>query len=331
MHPSENGESSDDMDAFLDEFEHSPLPDPLSLAQLEKALRVVADGVLPVAPPKVKSALKRDLKLGYPDDLVTRDMQETSCETLFVSFCSLTESGHRQQEFCGTAKRAGVSHALFLCDPLQAWFLRADTAFASVLSLILCEIERLKPSRVVCVGASMGGYAAIRCGVALARRHSTEASAPAPDRLKSVVVIAFGPQVFIDPSERAAIGLPPMPFNPALDRLHFAARDLNLPLHSLVHLISDAQLGIPLGGPHALVELHVEMHVGELAGSDVREARLLELAISQAQRAEQSVPHVERQATSWTVAVHVHQGSGHTIAADLKSRGQLDTIVRAHV
>ena len=122
-----------------------------------------------------------------------------------------------------------------------------------------------------------------------------------------------------------------MPFNPALDRLHFAARDLNLPLHSLVHLISDAQLGSPLGGPHALVELHVEMHVGELAGSDVREARLLELAISQAQRAEQSVPHVERQAISWTVAVHVHQGSGHTIAADVKSRGQLDTIVRAHV
>jgi len=34
---------------------------------------------------------------------------------------------------------------------------------------------------------------------------------------------------------------------------------------------------------------------------------------------------------SWTVAVQVHQGSGHTIAADLKSRGQLDTIVRAHV
>ena len=106
-------------------------------------------------------------------------------------------AGVARHEFVGTAKRAGATHALFLKDPHEAWYLRAakaasSTAFggdgngdeyANVTAVVAQEVRRLRPRRLVTIGASMGGYAAVRVGLALG----------------ADAVLAFGPQVVFCP------------------------------------------------------------------------------------------------------------------------------------
>ena len=65
-----------------------------------------------------------------------------------------------------------MTHTLFLTDPLQSWYLRSNAnmdvdPFAATLAIVTAEIEELGPTRVICIGSSMGGYAATRCALAL--------------------------------------------------------------------------------------------------------------------------------------------------------------------
>eukprot|EP00965_Chrysotila_dentata_P218144 6190426-Pleurochrysis_carterae.AAC.3 len=96
-------------------------------------------------------------------------------------------------------------------DPLQSWYLRAGGSasedYDALLRLLRCELRRLAPTKLVTIGASMGGYAALRAGIALAASH----------------VLVFGAQVYIDPSHRSMLELPPMFFDEQLRALKMVA------------------------------------------------------------------------------------------------------------
>ena len=331
----------DAFDAF-DRVLEDERPDPLSADALRASVQTLLRGNVPPCAPRAApigslGEYKRTLRLVYSNDHVLRTNSEGQCVTLVISFSSLVERGHSQHEFVGTTKRAGATHALFLADPQQSWFLRGNDAcdpFVSVLAVVVREIQLLHPARVVCIGASMGGYAAIRCGFAIAALVS------------SVRVVSFGPQVVINPAERAALNLPLASFEPALDRLYGAARAIGMEMASLVELFARGE-GDHLGG-----EVRVEIHVGREAPGDEREARLLACvvhdletkaasgamesnagqAVATSDAASCTPPHGgEHGAGGVHVSVQVHEGSAHTVAADLKTAGSLDAIIAAHI
>ena len=123
-----------------------------------------------------------------PDDSLLRVYGEGRAEVLLVAFAGLMGGGGGvpHHEFVGACTRTGVSHALFLKDPLKSWYLFGlDTddcaSFDSVVQVIAAEVRALQPRRLVIVGVSMGAYAAVRAGVALG----------------AAAVLALAPQVTI--------------------------------------------------------------------------------------------------------------------------------------
>ena len=88
--------------------------------------------------------------------------------------------------------------------------------------------------------------------------------------------------------------------------------------------VVDAAAPAPSGADAARrPSVTLELHVGDEAPSDVREARLLELAVQRAQLHEflfQDGQGGAGRASSLAVRVLVHAQSGHTIAADLKAK-----------
>ena len=278
---------------YADDYRHTAFEDPAAgtdesavafdMETLQQALLALQD-VLHSAPPRsapVKAtadshAHKRKLMLSFADALVRRDYDDSPCTTLLISFGSLQAVEEDRHEFVGAARRAGARHTLFLRDPLQAWYLRGGSTssdpFASTWAIIALDIKRLRPSRVVCIGASMGGYGAARCGMAIGAASST---------VEYVEVLAFGPQIFLHPSERTALHLPEMSFDSALDRLYRAAskavpgrdaaRVLAFPLASLVCLA--AELHRQKEATPTAPSVRVQIHVGSQAPSDVKEVR----------------------------------------------------------
>ena len=225
----------------------------------------------------------------------------------------------------GTARRSGATHSLFVRDTQQAWYLRGheedSDAFDSTLRLVCAEVDKLKPSVVVCCGSSMGGHAAARCAMELGRL----ANADGRSHIRAVRALCFGAQICLHPRERAALALPYATFDPALERLAaFAARQ-GFELRSLVHL---AARPFPEYG----CETTLEMHVGSIAQGDVREAMLLQRAASIGAKA---VDPDGATATgggsrggprALAVHVHVHERSGHALVTGLRG-GQLDDMI----
>ncbi|KOO33948.1 endonuclease exonuclease phosphatase family protein [Chrysochromulina tobinii] len=138
------------------------------------------------------------------------------CGTLVVAFAALGggTAGVARHEFVGACRRCGASHALFVRDARRSWYLlglgehggaalSGREGFDSVVDAVEREVAALRPARVVVVGASMGGYAAIRAGIAL----------------RADSVVAFSPQVFIDREERSRLALPPSSFDADLSRV----------------------------------------------------------------------------------------------------------------
>jgi hypothetical protein len=204
-------------------------------------------------------------------------------------------------EFVGVCERVGA-RALHVRDPLQRWYMRADAAdpYASLLEYLRREIAMLRPTRLVTIGASMGGYAAIRAGLAL----------------RADAILAFAPQVSLDPSDRA--GLPAMFFDDQLSVLRaeasaagfaaepaFACWQRELALGDLTH--GELTCRAPT--------TCIEVHVGSTASSDVMEARQLKEAVEGASDGRTRV------------GVHVHAGSGHGVAKDLRDAGRIDALL----
>ena len=169
--------------------------------------------------------------------------------------------------------------------------------------------------------------AAARCALCLgAALDEMELRAPA---LCDVRALCFGAQIFVDPVERQALQLPWATFDPALERLALRQHQgpIDFELESLVSLarrmMSSRRFSSCTasdgGGDagqqqllHALVPTTLALHVGALAKGDVREARLLELAL----RDLASDPAAC--AAHACASVHLHARSGHALAAGLK-------------
>ena len=171
---------------------------------------------------------RRELAEPFTDVALRRAYADCPCETLVITFGGLTVAGHprirtpgvAQHELVGSCTRLGVKHALFVRDLLQSWYLRRPPPSAAgaiaedredpcmdcydpLIALLRVEIAALQPKHIVTVGASMGGYAAIRAGVMLG----------------ATTAIAFGPQVILAPCERRLLGLPLGVMDPPLEAL----------------------------------------------------------------------------------------------------------------
>ena len=168
----------------------------------------------------------------------------------------------------------------------------------------------------------MGGYAAVRAGLAL----------------KAHTVVAFSPQVFLDRAERALLELPPSAaFDEELGRTQAgcARRGASrLPCAIDALLFGDAgkqEGGKPDGGKpdpssadvSGSAEVggsaegrgtRIEVHVGSRAAGDVREAMVLREAMARS-------GHESR------CSVVVHPQCGHMLVGDLRNRGALDGLL----
>jgi len=209
-------------------------------------------------------------------------------------------------------------------------------SYNSLLHLLRCEIARLQPARLVTIGASVGGYAALRAGLALSSDplhtmqqqavgggHATPgpahearpASTPVP-----VSILAFGPQVFLDPSERQALELPAMFFDHELAELHSEASAARVPVEA-AHAVWARQMRAREAGASTTSSTRssprIEIHVGADAIGDVREAALLREAIAMAAGG----AHV-------AVQVQVHEGLGHALVKDLRDAGVLEDLLK---
>mmetsp|Transcript_66307 Transcript_66307/g.110153 ORF Transcript_66307/g.110153 Transcript_66307/m.110153 type:complete len:483 (+) Transcript_66307:14-1462(+) len=181
------------------------------------------------------------------------------CDVLVISFAGLQASRRKNDsrfEFVHSLTKAAQGrciHALFLVDTEQTWFLRANSrdAFDEVVHEMQQEVSQLCPRRIVTVGASMGGYAAIRVGLAIGASS----------------VLAFGPQVYLCPQERVQfVGETPDFFAADLHRCATSGLQMESLITAMARCDSSAS--------HL-----VEVHCGAEAASDVREARLLQEAL----------------------------------------------------
>ena len=132
-----------------------------------------------------------------------------------IAFAGYGGGGVARHEFVGACAKAEASHSLFVKDAHNSWYLHGlgesqEASFDAVVRAVADEIAGLKPKRVVLLGASMGGYAAVRAGLALR---------VARPEVAEFRILAFGPQVFIDPEERALLGLPAGSWETELRRL----------------------------------------------------------------------------------------------------------------
>ena len=175
--------------------------------------------------------------------------------------------------------------------------------------MVRTELAVLKPTRVVTIGASMGAYAAIRAGLSLG----------------AASILAFGPQVFIDPAARDALALPWMFFDETLRRLGVvcAAEGVSMePLTAIEPRGVCAWEGRPDSG--ALGCTTVEIHLGEEATGDVREAAMLREAVATRCR---EPPGSER----CRVELLVHKRLGHALVKDLRDGGALEDLMAKHL
>ena len=238
------------------------------------------------------------------------DAAAATCDTLVVAFAALGGFGGGGAggdfEFVGVCERARVAHALFLKDVRRAWYLlgieRVASDFDEVVAVIVQDAVRLQPSHVVMLGASMGGYAAIRAGLAL--------NGPG---LSSIRILAFAPQICAEPAERALLDLAPMAFDADLRRCKERCDGLRRLPSAMDALLRNAPDAHAPGGRDPAAAVEIEVHVGDRQTGDVHEALLLREAARGSSR----------------VAVHVevHRGLGHLLARDLRASGQLEGLL----
>jgi hypothetical protein len=242
-------------------------------------------------------------------------------ETLVIAFAGADAVGRGSirggvpsHEFVASCRRAGVRFALFVRDVTRGWYLRGigtdsgdiapDSAeeaegFEGMVRLLRSEIAALRPSRVVTIGSSMGGYAAVRAAL----------------ELDADAALAFAPQTTVNAAARAAARLPPATFDPLLEGLAaFARAEPRIELRGL-----DAVVGqLPPGHGTQL-----EVHVGGDDDGDVREAQLLCAAVdAYAQRAAPSERRV-------SCDVHIRPGGDHNLVVGMRDSGELQARLEA--
>ena len=231
MQNDDEDEDSDEVNAlleasgFVDLFASAPAAgeDLLSTVSLRRQLFEVRNAY---APPQLldhASSVAMDVVLddkAQPPALL-RQYAPEPCKTLAITFGGLTQGvgGMPSHEFVKSLERVEAKHVLFVRDAKQAWYLHgidaSDASFEGIIHALQAECDQLRPERIVTIGASMGGYAAIRAGLALG----------------SSTVLAFAPQVFLLPSVRRQLRLPSSSFvSPWAVEAHPAVPLLRSPL-----------------------------------------------------------------------------------------------------
>ena len=243
------------------------------------------------------------------------DSKQTEERTLIIAFSSGAahfdfESSlvklrelQRQRNGDGTSMLDGM----LVSDSELAWFLRApaeslaeasdDDAYAPVVALVRRELERLRPRRLYTVGYCRGGYAAVRAGIALGAHK----------------VLAFSPQVYIDPAERACHGLPAAYFDDHLAGL----RDASAPLDSLASVIARRCAG----GDSSTMQIDIHMGSEDVGG-------VLEMAALK-----EALQHCAA-SSRWpglSVVAHEHAACGHEVPLCLKQAGRLMPVLEQFV
>ena len=300
-----------------------------------------------------------DLKLPFRDADLLRAYSDEPCETLVITFGGLTQGfpgqltpGSAQFEFVGALRRIGCRHALFARDPMQSWYIRRHAPdeegekdpFASLMRMLRQEIASQRPTRVVIIGASMGGYAAIRAGIGLCAH----------------LVIGFGPQVFLHPEQRRHLQLPWHVMDSPLEGLRRDAGAVgiqNLEWNSLTSIARAAELAASAATTHEPTSVgsssamtwprtRIVLHVG--GKSDLFEARLLQEAVETARKPRPSArdtatAHMDMGASSreamgdvttrrcLSVEIHHHRRHGHNVAFQMREDGFLEPLLRAHL
>lgn len=264
-------------------------------------------------------------------------------ETLVIAFAGAdanlgggAQGGVPSHEFVASCRRAGVTRAIFVRDALRAWYLRGVAldgpghprahgeggavasvrsddpmrdvgrslrnlrSFDAMVAGLQAEIAALRPARVVTIGSSMGGYAAVRAGLAL------DADA----------VVAFSPQVVIDPDERARMQLPAAPFDSLLCTLKAASELVDAPLTSLVEAVEAAARD-----GHSCA---IDLHAGSAEVGDVYEAQLLSEAC---ERAQQRAATATASGRAPTCKLTVHEGRDHNLVTEMRNEGALDALL----
>ncbi|KAL3933473.1 MAG: hypothetical protein SGPRY_000264 [Prymnesium sp.] len=237
-----------------------------STPHLDGALLLTSLSALRLPPPPrphSNPSLSLPSLITQEDVLRLYDEGAQRCHTLLISFAG---SGTHAHEFVGAASRAGVTHALFVRDREEMWYLRAPTEdgdlasserwYDAVIGLVTGELERLCPHRVITIGASMGGYAAIRVGIAVG----------------AAVVVAFGAQVVLEPEERALVELPAAFYDCKLRQM----QSRGVRMQSLTSAL-EAQKK-----EYRQQRTLLELHVGGNCSGDVTEAALLQAAATSA-------------------------------------------------
>ena len=210
------------------------------------------------------------------------------------------EAGHAGQpahEFVAACTLAGATHTIFCRDLQQAWYLRGTPeqprgGFAAVVAALREEVAVLRPARIVTLGASMGGYAAIRVALALG------ASA----------AVAFAPQVLVDSTASEAAELPRMPFDELLRHLK---RVLWLEGQAMTSLVEDI-------GASSGLSTEIELHVGARERGDVMEAEMLRAAVDAARGGA---------SPALSIDVRLWPGRDHNVVTALRDGGELHDIL----
>ena len=232
------------------------------------------------------------------------------------------KGGMPSHEFVSSCRRAGVSHALFVRDCLRAWYTRGigigaggsgeaeARSFEGVIAELRREIDAVRPARVATIGSSMGGYAAVRAGLAL----------------DADVAVAFSPQVIIDAADREARELPHAPFDGLLRTLATLAPVAGVPTPSLV----ECALAAP-----SHCRTAIELHAGTADPGDVYEALLLEAAVAQRRHTGAGSTTMNAADTADTAAdaavscvLNVHEGRDHNLVKEMRDAGELHELLQ---
>lgn len=223
-----------------------------------------------------------------------------------LAACAATEGGANQVAVVEPAGGTGsYSHpAANMCSEVGS--------FEAMVAHLRREVQAIRPSRLATVGSSMGGYAAIRAGIAL------DADA----------VLAFSPQVLLRPRERRAAKLSPMAFDDVLGWLETIAELEGFGMTPLTEAFSAA-------GPGCRTA--VTVHVGSGEPGDVMEAELAAEAVA-GWRAQYG--HGGGRAggggsggggsgaDGLCLDVIVHSGRDHNLVVDLRDEGLLEWMIR---
>ena len=258
------------------------------------------------------------------------------CETLVIAFGGLQQrfgGGHgggvAPYEFVKSCQRAGATHALFVRDPTRSWYCRGvggakaddeedaavtpamegSESFDGMIAALRKEVKRLQPTRVVTIGSSMGGYAAVRAGLAL----SVD------------IAVAFSPQVLISPEMRRGASLDPMHFDELLSWLRVVGEVEGFELTPL----TDAARRAPVG-----CTTRLEVHAGSSEAGDVHEAELLVAAVEEEARKRSSSSSGSKRgdgggASVPTATLTVHPNRDHNLVIDLRDNGELHTMLQS--